>query len=102
MMNRPVPHDRGTAPADGRRAPAAFGWAAIMLAASSFTARAQDAPSAATTNAAAKVEEQKWNWHVQNTDIVQGDPDFPAKYSGPNSLESNGEVRETVDRKSTR
>jgi high affinity Mn2+ porin len=27
---------------------------------------------------------------------VQGDPAFPAKYSGPNSLNSNGEVQETA------
>jgi high affinity Mn2+ porin len=40
--------------------------------------------------------EQNWNLHVQNTDIVQGDPSFPADYSGPNSLNSNGEVQETV------
>jgi high affinity Mn2+ porin len=40
--------------------------------------------------------EQNWNWHVQNTAIVQGDPGFPAKYSGPNSLNSEGEVQETV------
>ncbi len=40
--------------------------------------------------------EQNWNWHVQNTDIVQGDPGFPAKYSGPHSLNSEGEVQETV------
>jgi len=39
---------------------------------------------------------QTWNWHVQNTDIVQGDPGFPAKYSGANSLPSGGETRETV------
>jgi high affinity Mn2+ porin len=39
---------------------------------------------------------QTWNWHVQNTDIVQGYPGFPAKYSGPNSLPSGGETRETV------
>ncbi len=39
---------------------------------------------------------QAWNWHLQNTDIVQGDPSFPAKYSGPNSLDSHGEIRETV------
>jgi hypothetical protein len=37
-----------------------------------------------------------WNWHVQNTDIVQGDFSFPAKYSGPNSLNSGSEVQETV------
>ena len=39
---------------------------------------------------------ENWNWHVQNTDIVQGDPGFPAQYSGPNSLNSNGEIKETV------
>ncbi len=37
-----------------------------------------------------------WNWHVQNTDIAQADPAFPAKYSGPNSLDSQGEFKETV------
>ena len=39
---------------------------------------------------------QNWNWHVQNTDIVQGYPGFSAKYSGPNSLPNGGETRETV------
>jgi len=39
---------------------------------------------------------QNWNWHVQNTDIVQGYPGFTSKYSGPNSLPSGGEIRETV------
>ncbi len=33
---------------------------------------------------------------MQNTDVAQGDPGFPAKYSGPNSLNSNGEIRETI------
>lgn len=41
-------------------------------------------------------QQQNWNWHVQNTDIVQGYPAFPAKYSGPNSLPNGGETRETV------
>jgi hypothetical protein len=40
--------------------------------------------------------QQNWNWHIQNTDIVQGDFGFPARYSGPDSLDSRGEVRETV------
>jgi high affinity Mn2+ porin len=44
----------------------------------------------------AEVQEQNWNWHVQNTDIIQADAGFPAKYSGPNSLDSRGEIRETV------
>ncbi|MGA2750831.1 MAG: carbohydrate porin [Verrucomicrobiota bacterium] len=63
----------------------------------------RDPPAPAATNqtelAAGKGadgREEKWNWHVQNTDIVQGDPGFPAKYSGPNSLNSRGEVQDTV------
>ncbi len=40
--------------------------------------------------------DQLWNWHLQNTDIGQGDPAFAAKYSGTNSLNSRGEVQETV------
>jgi high affinity Mn2+ porin len=42
------------------------------------------------------VVDQQWNLHVQNTDIVQGDPGFSAKYSGPNSLNNRGEVQETI------
>src|SRR5580658_6799261 len=38
----------------------------------------------------------RWNFHIQNTEIVQGDPAFPARYSGPNSLNSRGEVQETI------
>lgn len=62
----------------------------------------QPATSGASTNTAAieqspaEGQEQQWNWHVQNTDIVQGDPGFHAKYSGPNSLGKGGEVKETV------
>jgi high affinity Mn2+ porin len=37
-----------------------------------------------------------WNWHVQNTDIVQATPGFSSQYSGPNSLDNRGEIRETV------
>ncbi len=39
---------------------------------------------------------QNWNWHAQNTDILQYHPGFPAKYSGPNSLHAVSEVKETV------
>src|SRR5579859_1671617 len=39
---------------------------------------------------------QRWNIHAQSTCIVQGDRGFPARYSGPNSLTSVGEIRETV------
>jgi len=52
--------------------------------------------SEAIVKTPAEAQEQSWNWHVQNTDIVQGDAGFPAKYSGPNSLDSKGEIRETV------
>jgi len=38
----------------------------------------------------------RFNFHVQNTFIGQGDPGFPAKYSGWNSLNSNGEIQETA------
>ena len=55
-------------------------------------------PSSGLDSIKKRVEEpeQKWNWHVQNTDIVQGDFGFPAKYSGPNSLNSAGELQQTV------
>ena len=55
-----------------------------------------DAASDMTAGRPAGAAEQSWNWHVQNTDIVQGDPGCPAKYSGPNSFSTSGEVRETV------
>jgi high affinity Mn2+ porin len=41
-------------------------------------------------------QEQLWNWHVQNTTIVQYHPGIHAPYSGPNSLNSGNEVKETV------
>ena len=36
------------------------------------------------------------NLHAQTTVVAQGDPGFPAKYSGPNSLNSAGERQETL------
>jgi high affinity Mn2+ porin len=39
---------------------------------------------------------QAWNWHAQNTAIVQGHPGFSADYSGPNSLSSASEIKETI------
>ncbi len=42
------------------------------------------------------VAEQAWNWHAQNTDIVQYHPGIVAPYAGPNSLSSANEVKETV------
>lgn len=44
----------------------------------------------------AEVEQQNWNFHVQNTDVLQNSFAFPARYSGPNSLNSQGELRESL------
>jgi len=41
-------------------------------------------------------QEQTWNFHIQTTETVQGDPAFSADYSGPNSLTNTGEVKETA------
>ncbi len=69
---------------------------ATVSAASAPGLSADPPKSEAVVKAPEEASEQAWNWHVQNTDIVQGDPGFPAKYSGPNSLNSQGEVQETV------
>jgi high affinity Mn2+ porin len=60
------------------------------------TELATNAPSVASLVAPSAGTPQRWNWHVQNTDIVQGYPGFSSKYSGPNSLPSGGETRESV------
>src|SRR5512141_2876984 len=39
---------------------------------------------------------QNWNWHIQNTDVLQWHPGFPAAYSGPKSLQNSSEVKETI------
>jgi high affinity Mn2+ porin len=70
--------------------------AATALAAASVWLACGWPASGQGTNAAVEAAPQKWNWHVQNTDILQGDPGFAAKYSGTNSLRPGGEVRETV------
>lgn len=38
---------------------------------------------------------KSWNFHAQNTDIIQYHPAFNAPYSGPNSLPHNSEVKNT-------
>ena len=59
---------------------------------------AADNSAVANVTAAATepAKEQVWNWHVQNTDILDWHPGFPARYSGPNSLYNGSEVQETV------
>lgn len=53
-------------------------------------------PAVAAAPEPVAAQPQNWNIHLQNTDIVQGDPAFRAKYTGPNSLNRNGEVQQTV------
>src|ERR1035441_9100669 len=67
--------------------------AATLVLATDVSTNALDSVGAKTS---AETPAQTWNWHVQNTDIVQYHPGFPASYSGPNSLSSADEVRETV------
>jgi high affinity Mn2+ porin len=65
----------------------------------SFTvAAAADEIAGTATNAPAIIDpqQQSWNWHVQNTFIVQYHPGFPSRYRGPNSLSSANEVKETL------
>ncbi len=63
----------------------------IFCAATSLAAAA-DTPVVATETNAGPV----WNWHAQNTDILDWHPGFPLQYSGPNSLRTGTEIQETV------
>jgi high affinity Mn2+ porin len=73
---------------------------AAVLCSAAMLAVAEDAttnlPDASAIQKPAATVERSWNWHAQNTDIVQYHPGFPASYSGPNSLSSSTEVKETV------
>src|SRR5580698_6140715 len=70
--------------------------AALGCAATAVAQVATNAPSATSLESPSADVPQRWNWHVQNTETVQGYPGFSSKYSGPNSLPSGGETRETV------
>jgi len=74
--------------ADARRIKAS--WASVAV----FTAARAIGQEVSETNAL--VQLQTWNWHVQNTVIVQYHPGFSAAYSGPNSMSSDNEVKETI------
>ena len=65
---------------------------AVATAAADTATNSAPAPAIPPSSA----QPQEWNWHVQNTGIIQGYPAFPAKYSGANSLPDGGEARETV------
>jgi high affinity Mn2+ porin len=54
-------------------------------------------PLSENSNVVAKpLPSANWNWHIQSTVVAQGDPAFRSDYSGPNSLHSGGEVKETI------
>jgi high affinity Mn2+ porin len=72
----------------------------LVMAADVSTNSIVPVPPLPSTNSAsgqaAATQPQNWNFHAQNTDIVQGYPGYHAQYSGPNSLPSGGQTRETV------
>jgi high affinity Mn2+ porin len=72
---------------------AVVGPATLLVAAADTT---PDSPREPGATKPPEPPEQTWNWHAQNTDIVQYHPGFPASYSGPNSLSSANEAKETV------
>lgn len=82
-------------------AAAALACAATNSGAQFFT-NSPTGPSAAAANqpqsTVEKPPEQNWNFHAQNTEIVQGYPAFPVQYilPGYNSLPPGGQTRETV------
>jgi high affinity Mn2+ porin len=71
---------------------------AMVVACMAFTLAAADENANTATNSTdiGNPQEQCWNWHVQNTAIVQFHPGFPSQYRGPNSLSSANEVKETL------
>ena len=82
-------HDRA---ASGTAAlPRAIGLGAIV-----FCSAHNALPNEGTIESSSNTAPQIWSWNVQNTIIVQGAPAFHAPYSGPNSLNPDGEVKETV------
>jgi high affinity Mn2+ porin len=52
--------------------------------------------SEAAVKAVDQGREEWWNFHAQNTDIIQYHPGINSPYSGPNSLSSASEVKETI------
>src|SRR3974390_2275028 len=75
--------------------------ASVVSAAESSGALSTNTPAAGalletSPQPPAEGAQQNWNWHVQNTVIVQGYPGFSAAYFGPNSLPNGGQVRESI------
>ncbi len=83
-------------------ATAALACAATALNAADVSTNSVATPAAPAANSvppletSSQVQPQNWNFHAQSTVIVQGYPGFSAQYSGPNSLPSGGETRESI------
>lgn len=71
-------------------------WLTGMAPACSALAQGTGPATAGSSPAESRAQDPRWSLHVQNTDILQGDPPFPARYSGPNSLNNHGEVEHTI------
>ena len=74
------------------RISALFGGAALLFG----VALQGYAAETATDLQPAAGQPQTWNWHVQNTNVVQATPGFFSKYSGPDSLDDKGEIQHTL------
>jgi len=83
----------------GATAALAGAWLATGTARAAVGDAAAPAPSPVSVpglTGSAAAPAQSWNFHVQNTDIVQGYPGLASKYSGPDSLPNGGQTRETA------
>jgi high affinity Mn2+ porin len=75
---------------------ARFGMTALVACNSTIFSAPADTNSVPLADPHGGPQSHDWNWHIQNTDIAQGYPGFSALYSGPNSLASGGQIRESV------
>ncbi len=64
--------------------------AILLIVLGCLSLQAQDSGQGAAT-----AQDPTWDFHFQSTFVGQGDPPFPAEYSGANSLEPHGEVKDT-------
>ena len=69
--------------------------AALIIATSASGALAEELSSSATNGVPAGAVPDLWNWHVQNTDMLQGHPSFRSPYSGPQSLLGRQQINQT-------
>lgn len=73
-----------------------IGSTSSVAAPSSYTATASGESGGGPAAPATDRQTQAWDWHAQSTIIGQGYPSFNARYTGANSLPTQGQARETV------